>query len=291
MLTVAIVFALVTGANDGGALLTNGLKLAVPRVWVLLTTLTVCVVAVPAFLTTAVASTFTDRLVSFASPVPVAVGVCSALAVVLVLTRAGRPTSLTLATVGGLTGAGIGAGLPVSYGWVGYVLAVGLAAPLAGGLLAAPVVRMLNLDGLRGAHVLGFLGQCLAYAANDGQKMLAVFLITAGSHLWVTPLIGLLFAIGALYGLPRTGALLGGRLLAVRPVHAVAAEVSSAGAVLGSAALGAPVSMTQSMAGGLIGAGGAGRVRWEAASRLVLAWMLTLPGAVALAAVLTWSVT
>jgi PiT family inorganic phosphate transporter len=291
LLTVAIVFALVTGANDGGALLTNGLKLAVPRVWALLAALTLAVVAVPAFLTTAVASTLTHRLVAFATPGPVIVGVCSALTVVIALTRAGRPTSLTLALVGGLTGAGLGAGLPVSAGWVTYVLIVGLAAPLAGGLIAMPVVRMLKLSSLRGAHLLGFAVQCLAYAANDGQKMLAVFLIMTGSHRWVLPLIGVLFAAGALYGLPRTGALLGGRLLSVRPVHAVAAELSSAGAVLASSLLGTPVSMTQSMAGGLIGAGGASRIRWEAASRLVLAWLLTPPGAVALAAVLSWSLT
>ncbi|HVL99017.1 MAG TPA: inorganic phosphate transporter, partial [Egibacteraceae bacterium] len=55
----------------------------------------------------------------------------------------------------------------------------------------------------------------------------------------------------------------------------------------GSAAVGAPVSMTQSVAAALVGAGmsyGHRRVRWRAVGRLGLAWLLTLPASAALAA-------
>ncbi|WP_253870279.1 inorganic phosphate transporter [Actinomadura rupiterrae] len=300
LLVAAALFCLVTGANDGGALLASGLKLPAPRTGPALVLLCASLIAVPLLVGTSVAATFTEHLVDFApnssAHSAVLVGVVTALAVTSALTQAGRPTSLTLATVGGLTGAGLGAGLPVSFGRVGTVLSLGMAAPLVGGVLALGVVRLLRRLPTGGplvrAHMAGFAVQCAAYAANDGQKMFAVLALGLGTSaarlpVWSFALATALFALGALYGLPRAGRTLGGQLVAVRPVQAVASEVSGSFAVLGSAALGVPVSMTQSVAGGLVGAGvasGAGRVRWQAAARLAAAWLLTLPASVALAA-------
>ncbi|GAA1530778.1 hypothetical protein GCM10009678_11110 [Actinomadura kijaniata] len=303
LVAAAVLFCLVSGANDGGALLALGLKLPVPRIRAALAMLTAAVVVVPVAFGAGVAETFAAGLVGFGSgedpedaTAAVLVGVLTALAVTLTLTWRGRPTSLTLATVGGLTGAGLGAGLPVSGERVALVLALGAAAPLAGWALALGVVRLLWRvppgGPLSRVHLVGFAVLCAAYAANDAQKMLAVLAIalgvTAGAlPWWALALAGALFAAGAVYGLPRAGRTLGGQLLAVRPVHSVSSEMSASAAVLCSSALGVPVSMTQSVAGGLIGAGvvsGAGRVRWEAAMRLAMAWLLTLPGSVVIAA-------
>ncbi|MGH3328567.1 MAG: inorganic phosphate transporter [Streptomycetales bacterium] len=286
------------GANDGGAILAIGLKLPRLRVWAALAALAGSLAVVPLVLGTAVAATFTNRLVSFGGGrTAMVVGVLTALAVVVALSRSGQPTSLTLATVGGLTGAGAGYGLPVSTGWVVYVLALGVAAPVVGGVAAAGVSRLLPrfLAGgaLGRAHQAGFALECLAYAANDGQKMLAVVAIAtvtaspADVPVGAIVVMAVLFAAGSVYGLPRAGRSLGGQILAVRPVHAVSAEIAAAGTVLGCAALGAPVSMTQSVAGGLIGAGvthGPGRVRWHAATKIAVAWLLTLPVSILVAA-------
>jgi inorganic phosphate transporter, PiT family len=60
--------------------------------------------------------------------------------------------------------------------------------------------------------------------------------------------------------------------------------------VLAAGSLGAPVSMTQAVAGGLIGAGGTrgwSRVRWAAVTKLAAAWVVTLPAAFAAAAAVT----
>ncbi|MGH3344655.1 MAG: inorganic phosphate transporter [Carbonactinosporaceae bacterium] len=298
---LAASFAVVTGANDGGTILAIGLKLPRLRVWVALVALAGSTAVVPLVLGTAVAATFTNRLVSFGGQrTAMVIGVLTALAVVVVLTRFGQPTSLTLATVGGLTGAGAGYGLPVSTAWVVYVLALGVAAPVVGGVVAAGVSRLLPrfLAGgaLGRAHQAGFALECLAYAANDGQKMLAVLAVATASAasaaparlpLWALAVMAVLFAAGSVYGLPRAGRTLGGQILAVRPVHAVSAEIAASATVLGCAALGVPVSMTQSVAGGLIGAGvshGPGRVRWHAATKIAIAWLLTLPATVLVAA-------
>jgi inorganic phosphate transporter, PiT family len=50
------------------------------------------------------------------------------------LAARGLPTSLTLAVVGAIAGAGVGASLPVTWGTVGGVLLLAALAPLGGGL-------------------------------------------------------------------------------------------------------------------------------------------------------------
>ncbi|HEX9044673.1 MAG TPA: inorganic phosphate transporter, partial [Candidatus Limnocylindrales bacterium] len=81
-----------------------------------------------------------------------------------------------------------------------------------------------------------------------------------------------------------------GRLLPITPMAAVGAGYGSAVAVFGSAAIGAPVSMSQSTASALVGAesvvGSYRRVRWQEAMRIVSTWLTTFPTALALAALL-----
>ncbi|MER7505755.1 inorganic phosphate transporter [Nonomuraea pusilla] len=298
LVVVAGLFAVVTGVNDGGALLATGLKLPAvkPAVGILL--IGVVVAAVP-LVTFQVARTFATRLAAFDQPgaqTAMVVAVVGALAVVAVLNARGRPTSLTLAVVGGITGAGLGWGLPVSSGSVGLVLLFGVAAPIAGGLLAWVLVRVLVIvttpRGLPRWHWAGFLLQTIAYGANDGQKMLAVFMIALGltrPTLAYTSLVAVLFALGAMYGLPKAGRSLSRELIVFRPAHGVAAELAGGTAVAACSAVGMPVSMTQAIAGGLIGAGvaqGSGRVRWFAAVKIAVAWLLTLPASGVLAWVL-----
>lgn len=297
MALLAGMFALITGVNDGGAMLGTGLKMPSVRPMYGLLMLVIAVVVVPA-ISYRVAVTFTTRLTSLRGEdgrLAMAVAVVVALLVVTVLNQRGQPTSLTLAIVGAITGSGLGWGLPVSVDGVVFVLAVGLLAPFAGATVAAVARRLLVRlsDGRRLAvwHRAGFGLQCLAYAANDGQKMLAVFMVALGfqgAPPAICALIGLLFALGALYGLPRAGRTLSREILASRPLHSVSAELAGGVTVIGCALAGAPVSMTQVIAGGLIGAGMAEttrRIRWPAAMKIVIAWLLTLPVSGVLAAV------
>ncbi len=289
LVVVAGLFAVVSGVNDGGALLVTGLKLPTVRPATGILTLVTLVAVVPLF-THQVALTFVTRLASFDAPggrIAMTIAVVSSLGVVTVLSAKGRPTSLTLAVVGGLTGAGRGGGLPVSPGSVSLVLAFGVAAPFVGGLLAWMIIRLLvkttTARRLWRWHWVGFLLQTVAYAANDGQKMLAVFMIAVGftgAPAAYTVLVAVLFGLGTLYGLPRAGRTLGREIIVSRPPHGVAAELAAGAAVIGCAAASMPVSMTQAIAGALIGAGvsqGGGRVRWYATVKIVMAWLLTLP--------------
>jgi PiT family inorganic phosphate transporter len=307
LVIVAVVFAVVTGANDGGAILTMGLRIPSLRPIGAIAVLTAGMVLGPLWFGVHVATTFSKRLVAFDSGngrTAFVLGLCAAIAVVGVLTVLGLPTSLTLALIGGITGAGLGYRLPISWSGVFGVLAFGIAAPIVGGiagLALAHVLRWVPADrsvpvAVRAATVLGYGVQALAYGANDGQKMLAVFAVTssANGRFDVHPTAGRLaaiaccFAIGIVISLRRLAGRLGRDLLVVRPVHALSAELGSSAAVFGSAVAGMPVSMTQSIAGALVGAGvseSSRRVRWRAVMRLGMAWALTLPASVAVAGV------
>lgn len=308
LLLAALGFAVVNGLNDGGALVATGLKVPVLPPVGAVAMLAVALVAAPLVIGTQVASTLATRLVSFSDGGGVVdgrtgllVAVLTAVTVVVVLSRRGLPTSLTLALVGGITGVGIGARLPVSYATLGLVLAAGLAAPVVGALAGFTLSRLAGLvpsrrlvgGRIRVAHIGAFGLQCVAYATNDGQKMFAVMAVATGApdavNLTMGELVTLavLFTGGMVVGLRPAAATLSAEIIPARPPDAVAAEFASAGAVLGSSALGAPVSMTQSVAAALVGAGmshGARRVRWRAAGRLGLAWLFTLPVSAVLAA-------
>ena len=299
-----VVFVILTGANDGGALLAMGAKL--PRAtWHNALILVLFVSMAPALLSTVVAQTFVSRLVPLdesGGTRMMLIGVGAAMAVVAVLTAIGLPTSLTLAVIGGLVGASAGSNRNVDLHVVMLVLAAGFAAPLVGAVLGATLVKLLGRWAPKTAaatrtvgivHLVAFHVQCLAYALNDGQKMLAIATVAAGVTVGHTAAwqlaapIGVGYLIGMIVGLPKLVQSLNHSVLQVRPEHAVSAEMAAGSAVLGAAALGAPVSMTQALTGGIIGAGagasGLSRIRWRAALRIGLAWLLTLPSAVLIA--------
>ncbi len=174
----------------------------------------------------------------------------TAVVVTWLLAGRGLPTSLTLAVVGAIAGAGVGARLPVSWGTVATVLVLGALAPIAGLGLAFAVTRVAAawssdrpLDQrTQRWHVAAFGLQCLAYGSNDGQKMLAVLAVATGTvadgRVPASPL-----AVGGRRGgVPDRGghrvcrgsrATLGGGVVAVRPHEAVASEFAAATVVLG----------------------------------------------------------
>ncbi|WP_237102361.1 inorganic phosphate transporter [Nonomuraea sp. MG754425] len=304
-LALAALFAAFTGFNDAGALVGIGLRIRGLRPVTGLVLLAAAVAAAPVILGTAVAATLGRRLVAFDGAdagVAVAAGVGGAILVTAALSARGLPTSLTLALIGGIAGAGVGAQTPVNWPVIGLVLLVAAVSPVAGALAALAVTRMVGAlpapedagRRLRRLHAAALAATCLAYGANDGQKMLAVWAaVQSGSPdaLALSPLalatVTGCFLVGGMIGLPRLAAALAGGLTSGRPDAVVVTELSGAGVVLGTAALGAPVSMTQSLSGAMVGtglSGGARRVRWRGVVRLGRAWLLTLPTAFAVGA-------
>lgn len=308
-LAVACLFALVAGSNDGATLLTTGLGVEGFRPFSAIGLLLVAIVLGPAvLLPTSVATTLAHQLVPFSAHSAAGgalVSTAGALVVVFCLARSGLPTSLTVALLGALAGAGLAAGTGVDWFTLGRVLAVGLAAPALCALVAFGAARYLlralswplpgrrNVDArLRHWHLATYSLQCLAYSANGGQKMLAVFALALGSTtgdvrdpLWQALSLAALFGAGLLVSFRKVAANLGRSVLTLRLRHAFVAEACCSVAVLAAGFTGTPLTLSQCLAGALVGAGSsesARRVRWAQASKVASAWAFTFPAALGL---------
>jgi PiT family inorganic phosphate transporter len=92
----------------------------------------------------------------------------------------------------------------------------------------------------------------------------------------------LVMGLGTASGGFRIIKTMGYSITKITPIQGFAAEASASAVILGASFLGMPVSSTHVIAGGITGVGtakGRSAVQWNVPRRLVLAWILTLPGA------------
>jgi PiT family inorganic phosphate transporter len=81
---------------------------------------------------------------------------------------------------------------------------------------------------------------------------------------------------------------MGTKLTRLQPVGGVSSETAAAAALFFTSAQGIPVSTTHTITGAIVGTGSANRisaVRWNVAGTVVWAWVLTIPGAALVAAI------
>jgi PiT family inorganic phosphate transporter len=311
-IVASVAYGLISGFNDGGNLLasfTSGRQIT-PRLAVALLGFGL---AGPFLIGYGVASTVGVNVVDLRAQGPLGFSclVAASAAVVLFSWRVGIPTSMTLALVGAMIGWALAGSRVSAVNWsgAGRVL-VGIPVSVFGGGLFAYLlyagIRQLFGDRphaslLRAARfqVVTAAFQAFAYGANDLEKTVGLIAVarTYTAHnqpLTFTDGLPTLFA----FGLFAAGTLLGGSRIArrvgfgvfkVRPLQALSQQLVSGGVVTALAAAGAPVSMTQTIAGGLVGVGAgmrASAIRWGVVRELLASWVLTLPLALALAALI-----
>lgn len=203
------------------------------------------------------------------------------------------PTSITLAMVGAMSGAALVAE-DVDWTAVRRVLLLGVASPviaclLAWGLAAIPwelSSAARARSAVARARVVAFVAMSVAYAANDGQKVLLATALAVGGDVagvgrspWLAAGT-VVFAVGIGWGLSSSAKALRSGVFSPLPVAALWAQTSTALVVGAGSVLGTPLSMTQALTGSVLGVGlrrGRWSVRWEAAGRVAVAWAWTLP--------------
>jgi PiT family inorganic phosphate transporter len=311
-LVAASLFGLVSGFNDGGNLMgsfTSG-RVISPRAAALLLLLSL---AGPLVLGTAVAHTVGTNVIDLRAQgaLGYVLITLSPLCVVLVSLWFGIPTSMTLALVGAMLGwALIDGGRSVIH-WSG-VARVIIGMPisvLGGGLLALLIYRgMRRFFGtrphaslLRFARLQFFTAavQAFAYGGNDMEKTVGLLAVGMSfpnqghvvAFASAAPIIGafVCFYVGAITGGSRVAGRVGLGVLKVRSTQALSQQLASGSVVACLAIAGAPVSMTQTIDGGLVGVGAALRassVRWGIVREMLGSWLLTLPMALVVAAAL-----
>jgi PiT family inorganic phosphate transporter len=94
--------------------------------------------------------------------------------------------------------------------------------------------------------------------------------------------------LGTLLGGWRIVRTMGSRITRLHPVQGFCAEAGGAATLFIATALGVPVSTTHTITGAIVGVGAARKVaavRWNVASDVVIAWVLTMPAAAVIGAV------
>lgn len=135
----------------------------------------------------------------------------------------------------------------------------------------------------------------LGHGTNDAQKtmgIIAILLYSTGRlggefhvPLWVILASYSAISIGTLAGGWRVIRTLGMSLTHLKPVHGFCAETAGAITIIASSLGGIPVSTTHTITGSIMGVGMTRRmsaVNWGIAGKIVIAWVLTIPGTVLL---------
>ncbi len=216
----------------------------------------------------------------------------------------GLPTSSSHALMGGYGGAAVAhAGFKalVLGGWTKPVLfiflspIIGLVVAILVTILTSWIVRRqrpLKVDRwFRRLQLLSAAGYSLGHGTNDAQKGMGIITtaLVAGGLMrtydvpyWVIICCHLAMAGGTMAGGWRIIKTMGQRITKLTPFGGFSAEASGALTLMGTAHFGIPVSTTHTITGAIVGVGASRRlsaVRWGITRRIVLAWVLTIPGA------------
>ena len=223
----------------------------------------------------------------------------------------GLPSSSTHSLIGGLVGAGLASSTTVHWHViVKKVLIPMVVSPLVGFLAGAVVIlailwtfrrakpRPVN-HAFRRLQPLAAAAISLAHGMQDAQKTMGVIALallaghpdrTFSVPLWVKISAAAAIALGTYSGGWRIIRTLGRRIIKLDPPRGFAVDVTAA-AILTFAAqnASAPVSTTHVISSTVMGVGstdGLSAVRWGVARSIVAAWILTIPAAGLVAALM-----
>jgi inorganic phosphate transporter, PiT family len=228
----------------------------------------------------------------------------------------GIPSSSSHALVGGIVGAGVtkaGFGAIVWQGLSKTIVAIVLS-PLTGFILGILLVVLVSwlfvratpafADGLfRKLQLVSSGLYSLGHGSNDAQKtagIIAVLLYSNGVYTefivpaWVIFSCYTVMGLGTMLGGWRIVHTMGSKITRLIPMQGACAETAGAITLFGATAFGIPVSTTHTITSSIIGVGSARRysaVRWNVASGIVWAWIITIPASALIAAAFYWLAT
>ncbi|WP_176591964.1 inorganic phosphate transporter [Sphingobium sp. EM0848] len=222
----------------------------------------------------------------------------------------GIPSSSSHALIGGLLGAGTAkAGLGAIV-WSGVFTtsaaivlspAIGLFLALMLVLVISWVFRKFTPQGAdRVFRKLQFVSASLyslGHGGNDAQKTMGIIavllysqgMLTGGFHVpfWVVLSCQAAMGIGTMLGGWKIVHTMGSKITRLTPAQGFCAETGGALTLFMANHLGVPVSTTHTITGAIVGVGASRRlsaVRWNVASSIIVAWIVTLPAAAAIGA-------
>ena len=266
---------------------------------------------VGAFISLAVAATVAKDVVDadVITPTVVYAGLVGAIAWNLATWYLGLPSSSSHALIGGVVGsafAASGADAVLGEGVLSKVLIPAVIAPVVAFVVGVVAINLIYgivgrerpgpvNRGFRLGQVLSGGLLALAHGTNDAQKTMGVItlaLIANGSlssdsdvPTWVVIAAASAISLGTYFGGWRIIRTMGTRIIKMDAAQGFSAQGAGAAVILASSHYGFPLSTTQVISGGVMGAGAGKKlsaVRWGVAGNIVVAWLLTLPAAAAM---------
>lgn len=146
----------------------------------------------------------------------------------------------------------------------------------------------------------GFMA--LSHGHNDAQKSMGIIALALTLAypqdgfevpLWVILSCAIAMGLGTAAGGWRIVRTLGSKMIALKPVHGFAAEMTASVIIGGASHFGIPVSTTQVISTSILGVGATRRlsaVRWGLVGNILWAWVLTIPLTFLFAGALMWLV-
>ena len=219
----------------------------------------------------------------------------------------GLPSSSSHALIGGLSGAGIaytGFGVLNTdklYPTLEFIILAPLIGLLLGMLMMLLVswvfrrAKPLTVDRtFRGGQLLSAAAYSLGHGGNDAQKtigVIALVLVAKGTlsqqqvldgdiPWWIVMASYGCMAVGTAFGGWRIVKTMGMGITPLKPVGGFCAEVAGAITLFGATHFKVPVSTTHTITGAIVGVGSVQKlrgIRWGVATRIVWAWILTIP--------------
>jgi PiT family inorganic phosphate transporter len=310
----ALAFDFTNGFHDTANAVATSIstRAMAPRVAV---TLAAALNFVGAFLSIEVAATIAKGIVNpeFITLPIVFAGLIGAISWNLATWYFGLPSSSSHALIGGMVGstfAAAGSKAVLGEGLIDKVIVPALVAPIlafvAAGIAILIAYRIVGRQppgtvsrGFRLGQIISGSLFSLSHGTNDAQKtmgIIALALIASGKldpsanpPTWVIFAAATAIALGTYVGGWRIIRTMGSRIIKMDPAQGFAAQAAGAAVILSASHAGFPLSTTHVAAGGIMGAGAAKRVsavRWGVAGNIVVAWVLTLPAAAAVGALI-----
>ena len=226
----------------------------------------------------------------------------------------GIPSSSSHALIGGLIGAGVShAGLD-GVVWAGVIKTavfiflspmIGLAMSMLVVLITTWVFKSSTHRGadkvFKPLHILSAAAYSLGHGSNDAQKTMGIITVLLYSqgylggefHVpgWVVLSCYVAISLGTLSGGWKIIETMGSRITKLSQHQGFCASTGGSIMLFAATAFGIPVSTTHTITGCIVGVGAARRtsaVRWGVASRVLVAWVLTMPAAAIVGATFYW---
>jgi inorganic phosphate transporter, PiT family len=214
----------------------------------------------------------------------------------------GIPSSSSHAIIGSIAGAAIAAAGFSSLNYAGFlkILQALLVSPILAfviGYLVYSIFKIafknLNLTKTNRNFRLFQIGtaalQSYTHGTNDAQKAMGIITMaliannyqtSTDIQLWVQVSCAIAMGLGTSVGGWKIIKTVGGKIMKIRPVNGVAADLTGAMIIFGATYIHLPVSTTHVISSSILGVGASHRlkgVKWGTAQRMLITWVITLP--------------